>query len=309
MKVAAAQTSPVWLDADATTTKICAWIERAAKEGADLVAFGETFLPGYPYWVDHAGASQFFDDAQREAYAQYLNAGIEAQGPELARVAAAAADCGIQVYLGVAERGVGNATGTLYCTLVAIDPQQGVVNMHRKLAPTFGERLVWGRGDGHGLRVQGLENGWRVGGLNCWENWMPQARHAIYAGGADLHIALWPGSVRNTEDITRFIALEGRCYVLSVGTLLTIDDVPAGFPLRTECAPDFDGGSAIAAPDGKWVVEPVAGTEGLIIADLDLEQVRRARQQFDPTGHYSRPDVFEVRVHRRRLDAAMFDED
>ncbi|MFT5048860.1 MAG: nitrilase [Chlamydiales bacterium] len=297
------------MDSRATTEKVCNWIQQASRAGAELVAFGESFLPGYPFWVDHGGASRFVDEDQRAAYARYLEAGIESGGPELTCIASAARECGIHVYVGIAERGVGNASGTLFCTLVAIDPEHGVVNMHRKLSPTFGERLVWGRGDGHGLRVQALGNGWSVGGLNCWENWMPQARHAIYAGGANLHIALWPGSVRNTCDITRFIALEGRCYVISASTLLGPADIPESFPLHGECAPEFDGGSAIAGPDGAWVIEPVAGTEGLIVAELDLERVRRARQQMDATGHYSRPDVFEVHVHRRRLDAVVFDDD
>ena len=302
----------MWLDPAATTERVCEWIVRASREGVELVAFGETFLPGYPYWADHAGASGFFEEQQREVFARYLSAAVRADGPELARIAAVAKECGLWVYLGVAERGISNASGTVFCTLVAIDPLRGVVNMHRKLVPTHGERLVWGRGDGHGLRVQELENGWRIGGLNCWENWMPQARHAIYAGGAGLLISLWPGCVRNTRDITRFAAIEGRCYVLSVGSILTPADVPADFPLRaaleSEGAPAFDGGSALAAPDGEWIIEPVAGEEGLLVAELDLDVVRRARQLFDPTGHYSRPDVFDVRVCRRRLEAARFDD-
>lgn len=310
MKIAAAQLSPVWLDARATTDLVCDWIQRAAKEGASLVVFGETFLPGYPFWVDYRGASGFFDEVQREVFARYLEAAVRADGPELAQIAEVAKQAGIYVYLGVAERGVGNASGTVFCTLVAVDPRDGVVNMHRKLMPTHGERLVWGRGDGHGLRVQELPGGWHVGGLNCWENWMPQARHAIYAGGAELFIALWPGAVRNTVDITRFTAIEGRCYVLSVGATLRPEDLPVDFPLGETGAPQgeprFDGGTALAGPTGDWIIEPVANENGLFTAELDLTEVRRARQLFDATGHYSRPDVFRVEVNRRRLDAAEF---
>jgi len=213
-------------------------------------------------------------------------------------------------YLGITERGTGPARGTVFCTLLAIDPERGIVSQHRKLVPTFEERLVWGHGDGHGLRVHDVGEA-RVGGLNCWENWMPQARHALYAAGEDLHVSVWPGSPRLTRDITRFIALEGRVYSLAASGLLCLDDVPADFPLRdalTEQQVDVyhQGGSAIAGPDGTWVVEPVEEREGLVIADIDLTLVRAERQNFDATGHYSRPDVFDVHIDRRRRDAAVF---
>lgn len=153
--------------------------------------------------------------------------------------------------------------------------------------------------------------GGRVGGLNCWENWMPQARHALYAQGEHLHVSAWPGTTGNTRDITRFVALEGRVHHLAVGALFDVADIPSDFPLRDELAAtrvSRDGGTAIAAPDGSWVVEPVSGSEQLVVADIDLGAVRAERSLFDPTGHYSRPDVFEVTVHRRRLDAAAFEE-
>ena len=151
----------------------------------------------------------------------------------------------------------------------------------------------------------------RVGGLNCWENWLPQARLAMYAGGEDIHVSAWPGAVRNTIDVTRFIALEGRVDSLAAGTLLSRADVPDDFPLAA-ALPDGDlahGGSAIAAPDGRWLREPVGGTEGLVAADVDLARVREERQNFNPTGHYARADVFELRVDRRRSGFARFSDD
>jgi len=176
--------------------------------------------------------------------------------------------------------------------------------------PTYEERLVWGQGDGHGLRVHPVA-GARVGGLNCWENWMPQARHALYAQGEELHVSVWPGNPRNTADITRFIALEGRVFSLAANGLLGLADIPTGFPLREELAASpvttyCRGGSAVAAPDGSWLVEPVADEERLVIADLDLALLGRERQNFDPAGHYSRPDVFRVEVDRQRRAAAVF---
>ncbi|MGW4536131.1 nitrilase-related carbon-nitrogen hydrolase [Nocardia sp. NPDC004340] len=160
--------------------------------------------------------------------------------------------------------------------------------------------MVWGIGDGHGLRTHDVA-GFRVGGLSCWENWMPQARHALYADGETLHISTWPGSVRNTRDITRFVALEGRVYSLAAGAVLDYSDVPEDFPLRDMLISQgkpagYDGGSAIAGPDGDWLVEPVIGAERLVIAD------------FDPAGHYSRSDVFSVTVDRRRSPATFLDD-
>ncbi len=312
MRVAAAQARPHWLDAAATTRKAVAWIEDAAAQDVQLLAFSETFLSGYPFWLELTGGAAFDDDRQKRAYAAYLDAAVELGGPEIATLREAAGDLGVFVYMGTTERGASAARGTVFCTLVAIDPAAGVVSAHRKLMPTYEERLVWGQGDGHGLRVHDL-GGARVGGLSCWENWMPQARNALYAQGEDLHVSVWPGNPRNTADITRFIALEGRVWSLAANGLISLDDVPADFPLRDalEAAGVRDyccGGSAVAAPDGTWLVEPVLDEERLVVADLELAAVRRERQNFDPTGHYSRPDVFQVQVDRRRRDAVHFED-
>ena len=310
MRVAAAQARPCWLDPRATTAKVLSWLEDAAAQDVELVAFPETFLSGYPFWLDLTGGARFDDPAQKRAYAAYLGAAVEADGAELRQITEAARDLGVFVYLGITERATSSARGTVYATLVAIDPQAGVVGTHRKLMPTYEERLVWGTGDGHGLQVHRY-GGTRVGGLNCWENWMPQARHALYAQGEELHVSIWPGNPRNTADITRFIAIEGRVFSLAANGLISLSDVPADFPLYAELqeagVTDYcRGGSAIAAPDGSWVVEPVAEEERLVVADVDLRKVAEERQNFDPTGHYSRPDVFDVRVDRRRLEAARF---
>lgn len=313
MRIAAAQVHAAWLDTPRTTYIVTDWLGRAAAEGVELVAFGETFLGGYPLWLSKTDGARFDDADQKRAYAAYLDAAVELDGAEVATVIEAVRDHGVFTYLGSAERGVGTGRGTVYCTLLAIDPQRGLVSAHRKLMPTYEERLAWGNGDGHGLRVHDGPGGFRVGGLNCWENWMPLARTAMYAGGEDLHVAVWPGAVAITRDITRFVALEGRVFALSAGTLITSADIPSSFPLADAVRADmgdlgYDGGSCIAGPDGEWIVPPVAGIEGLVCADIDLARVREERQNFDPTGHYARPDVLRLEVSRRRLAAVEFDD-
>jgi len=312
LRVAAAQARPVWLDAGATTDRVEALIEEAAQAGVGLLAFPETFLPGYPVWVCRTDGARFEDPRQKRAFAQYLAAAVEIDGPEVARVCRAAARHGVFVYLGIAERCPAAGGGTVYCTLLAIDPEQGVVGAHRKLVPTHDERLVWGRGDGHGLRTHSV-GGVRTGGLSCWENWMPQARHALYCEGEELHISTWPGAPAMTADAPRLVALEGRVYSLAASGLLSHEDIPEWFEFAREMRGEdagfpFRGGSGIVGPDGRWVVGPVVGTEGLVIADIELDRVRQERLSFDVAGHYARPDVFEVTVHRRRLSAGTFTE-
>ncbi len=316
MRIAAAQAHPAWLDPARGTTLVTEWIGKAAREGVELVAFGETFLGGYPLWISQTDGARFDHPDQKRAFSAYLGAAVELDGPEVATIVAAVQDLGVFTYLGVAERGTGPGRGTVYCTLLAIDPVRGLLSAHRKLMPTYEERLAWGIGDGHGLRVHDGPGGVRVGGLNCWENWMPLARTAMYAGGEDLHVAVWPGGVDLTKDITRFIAREGRVFVLSAGTLHSAEDIPDVFPLaerlRAALAPADDeyedGGSCVAGPDGEWVVPPVANEERLVCAEIDPARVREERQNFDPTGHYARPDVLHLTVDRRRLAAVEFDE-
>lgn len=313
MRVAAAQVSPVWLDAAATSARGVSLIEEASKAGVQLLAFPETFLPGYPIWVCRTDGASFEDPRQKQAFAQYLAAAVSVDGPEVAAIRRAAERHGVFVYLGIAERAARAGVGTVYCTLVAIDPKAGVVGVHRKLVPTHDERLVWGRGDGHGLRTHAV-HGWKVGGLSCWENWMPQARHALYSSGEELHISTWPGASVMTSDAPRLVALEGRVYSLAASGLLSVDDIPESFEFAAELRQSadrslFDGGSGVVGPDGRWIAGPVIGTAGLVIADIDAARVREERLSFDPAGHYSRPDVFEVTVHRRRLEASEFDDD
>jgi nitrilase len=312
MRVAAAQIAPVFLDREATLGRMLARIEEAATKGVRLLAFPETILPGYPAWLSPGGGARFDDPVLKDAYARYLEAAVEIPGPEIEALAAAARRHDMFVYAGVAERGTTQGRGSVFASLVAIDPEAGVVSVHRKLVPTYEERLAWAAGDGHGLRVHRFA-GVRVGGLNCWENWMPLARTALYGQGEELHVSVWPGSVGLTGDISRFTAREGRVFVLAAGGVLRAGDVPADFPLRDALLAGrdtvYEGGSVVVDPRGEILAGPLAGEEGLLVADLDLARLREERQNFDPAGHYSRPDVFSFVVDRSRRETVGFYDD
>jgi nitrilase len=301
MRVGAVQAAPRWLDRSGTIDLVVSKIEEAAGGGAELVVFPETFIPGYPVWADLTNTSAWEDPNQQEAFAWYLDQAVDVNGAEFARVIEACRDAGIFGYVGVAERS--RSGGSVYCALVAIHPEQGIVGVHRKLKPTFAERLIWADGDGAGLVVHDW-NGARLSGLNCWENWMPLARTAMYGQGAEIHVAVWPGSARLTEDISRFIAREGRLFVVSVGAVYRSEHIPEGFPLTDQLKAHgdryYNGGTIVVAPDGEVLVGPVHHEETIVYADLDLAQVRRQRQNFDPAGHYSRPDVLHLEVNRTR---------
>ncbi len=308
--VSVAQLAPVWLNKRATLTKIEAAIREAATQQAQLVCFGETLLPGYPFWLELTDGARFNDSRQKALFAHYLAEAVNIEAGDLAPICALARAFGIAVYVGCAERATDRGGHSIYCSLVYINQGGAVQSVHRKLMPTHEERLVWSIGDGNGLRVHEL-GPFRVGGLNCWENWMPLARTALYAQGENLHVAVWPGSLRNTVDLTRHIALENRMYVLSVSGLMRKTDIPDNIPhheLIRQNAPDVlsNGGSCLAAPDGSWVIEPIVDREAVVSAVINLNEVRKERQNFDPSGHYSRPDVFTLTVNQQRQQLVQF---
>lgn len=313
LKVGLAQIAPLWLQRDATIEEVVRWIDDAASKACDLVIFGEALVPGYPFWVERTGGAEFESALQKSLFAHYVSQGVCLEDGDLDPVCKAAAKHGIAVYVGVMERAANRGGHSLYCSMVYIDKSGKIGSVHRKLMPTHEERLVWAIGDGNGLRTHKL-GPFTVGGLNCWENWLPLPRAALYAQGEDLHVAIWPGSARNTEDITRFIARESRSYVVSVSGLMRREDIDESLPhadLLIESADDVmaDGGSCVAGPDGEWVLEPVTGSESLSVVEIDHTRVLEERHSLDVVGHYSRPDVVSLRVNRKRQTTAEFDGD
>ncbi len=306
LSVGLAQISPIWLDKSATLDKVASYIADAGQKGCDLLAFGEALAPGYPFWVELTGGAKFNNTQQKQMFAHYVRNAIDIDSGDLDGICQQAKQHSVAIYLGTIERPQDRTSMSLYCSMVYIDKNGVVQSVHRKLMPTFEERLVWSPGDGHGLQTHALD-GFTVGGLNCWENWMPLARASLYGQGENLHVAIWPGSIRNTQDITPFLAKEGRSFSMAVSGLMPVSEIPPSLPLFDEImqsAGDSEflanGGSCLCAPNGDFIIEPQVGIEGLFTAEINLDRVREERQNFDPAGHYSRPDVTQLHVNRER---------
>ncbi len=304
IKIAVAQIAPIWMDREASLNKVAQYIQEAAANECQLVVFGEALVPGYPFWLERTDAARFNSDGQKAIHAEYCQQAVQIERGDLKPLCKIAAEHSIAIYLGIIERPSDRGGHSLYCSLIYINADGKIASVHRKLMPTYEERLSWSPGDGHGLVTHPLGD-FTVGGLNCWENWMPLARASLYAQGEDLHIAVWPGSQHNTFDLTQVMAKEGRSYVVSVSGLMRPTDVPASIAelssLRQENTEFFaDGGSCIANPDGSWLLEPQVGSEGLYFAELEHSFVYRERQNFDPVGHYSRADVLKLKLNKKR---------
>jgi len=306
LKVGLAQLAPVWLNRAATTNKVVKMINRAGGEQIDLLAFGEALIPGYPYWVAMSDGARFNATDQKELHSRYMEQAVVIEAGHLKDVCTAAKDNRCAVYLGIIERPMQRGGHSVYCTMVYIDKNGEIQSTHRKLMPTYEERLTWSAGDGNGLQVHSI-GPFNCGGLNCWENWMPLSRTALYAQGEDLHVAIWPGCYRNTHDLTRFIAKEGRSFSMAASGLMRKSDFPKDTPhlaaILAGAGEDemlSNGGSCLAGPDGEWIIAPQCDEEGLYSAVIDQGRVREERQNFDIAGHYSRSDVTKLTVDRRR---------
>ena len=318
LPVALLQAPPVFLNLAASIEKAVQLIDDAARQGARLIIFPETWLPGYPVWLDEAPGSAMWGHPPAERMFKRLFDNTPAlDGPELARLAQAAAERRVEGVIGLHER----LGASLYNTMLFIDAQGGR-SIHRKLTPTFNERLIWAQGDGSTL--QGVPRDYGVlGGLVCWEHWMPLARAAMHAQTETVHVAQWPAVGEMHQIASRQYAFEGQCFVLASGCVLTRDDVLEGFdslpdpdPVARELLENIppervflkDGGSAVIAPDGSYVLEPVRCDPATLFAELDLSRVGPGRMYLDTAGHYARPDVFELRVDTRPKIGVLFGE-
>ncbi|UCC82011.1 MAG: carbon-nitrogen hydrolase family protein [Gemmatimonadota bacterium] len=298
--VAAVQAAPVFLDREATIDKACRLIAEAAAGGAKLAVFPECFIPTYPLWVWFIPPAN--TRALRELYTELLDNAVTIPSDATERLCAAARKAGIAVTIGMNERNSEASGSTLFNTTLCIGPDGNMLGKHRKIMPTAGERLVHGLGDGSTLDVYDLELG-RLSCLTCWENYMPLARYAMWAWGAQIHVAPtwdrgepWTSTVRHT-------AKEGRVYVISCCSALHRDDIPDRLDFKSKfLPPDLEwlnpGGSMIVDPDGKFVVEPLNEEEKIIYGEIDPRELLGPRFQLDVAGHYARPDIFELTVNR-----------
>ena len=298
-RVAVVQTAAIPFDLDATVEHVCSMTVDAAKQGAQLVLFPEAYVGGYPRGLTFGTAVGGRSEAGRRTWERYWATSIEVPGPEVDRMREAAAGAGVYLCVGVVERDSTYSGGTLFCTLLYIGADGSLLGKHRKLKPTAAERLIWGEGDGSTLTVIETPFG-KVGGLICWENYMPLARMAMYGKGVEIYLAPTADSRERWLSTLQHIALEGRCFVLGCNQYVRRDMYPADLETKSDLE-DWPetlsrGGSAIYSPLGECLAGPLWDQEGMLIADLDMSAVPRSKFDFDVTGHYARPDVFRLDI-------------
>jgi nitrilase len=308
MKVAVVQAPPVLLDRAATIERMLGRMDEVAAAGAGLIVFPEAYVPGYPTWVWRLkpGADMALAG---EIHARLREQAVDLDRGGLAPIAECAARLGVTVVCGVHEIDGQFSGTTLFNTVVVIGPDGAILNRHRKLMPTNPERMVWGCGDGRGLKVVDTPAG-RIGTLICWENYMPLARYALYAQNLEIHVAPTWDCGEEWVASMRHIAREGGCWVIGTATAIQGKDIPENFPERGRLFEDedwlCDGGAVIVRPSGKIAAGPLMREKGVLYGEIDPDAARRSRRSLDVTGHYARPDLFELRVDRSARPAVAF---
>jgi len=300
VKVAVVQASPALFDREAAILKTCDLIRDISARDVDLILFPEAFIPAYPRGLGFGAFIGSRSAAGRRTYARYWANAIEVPGPGTETLGKAAREAGVTLAIGVIEKETRFGRGTLYCTLLYFGPDGVLLGKHRKLKPTGSERLIWGEGDGSTMPVFETDMG-RLGGLICWENYMPLARMAMYGKGVEIYLAP-TADPRDTWHCTlRHIACEGRCFVLGCNQFLTKDMFPDDLEGLEDLKDQPDimcrGGSTIISPLGEVLAGPLYDQEGVLYADLDMSEIAQGKFDFDVAGHYARADVFKLLVN------------
>jgi len=306
LQVALVQRAPAFLDLEESLNRVDRYVDEAVAGGAQCVIFGECWLSGYPAWLDHVPGVALWDhEPTKRVYARMLEESFVLNSPTQQRLAEAARRQGCYLIIGVNETVEGGSS--LYNSLLSFGPDGSLLNHHRKLMPTFTEKLLYTTGDAAGLRSIDTPHG-KIGGLICWEHWMPLTRQALHDDGEAVHIAVWPAVQEAHQLGSRHYAFEGRCYVVAVGQILRVADLPSEFelPVQLQNEPGrllLNGGSAVIGPNGAYCMDPVFDQEGTFHYRIDtLRQCAMEKLSLDVSGHYQRPDVFELKVNRMRRD-------
>ncbi len=297
---AVVQAAPEFFNKAGTVDKIQSLASQAAKQKASLILFPEVFIPGYPRGLIFGTAVGGRTPEGRELFLRYWENSILVPGPETEVLARTAKQAKAWLAIGVTEKD--NISDTLYCTLLYFSPAGQLVHRHRKLKPTAAERIIWGEGDGSDLNVLDTSLG-KVGGLICWENYMPLARMALYQQGIEIYLAPTADCRGTWQSTLEHIACEGRCFVLGCNQYLTRDHYPDDLKSQlsnTHPSLPSSGGSCIISPLGKHLAGPLYDQEGIITAEIDHREIIKAKMDFDPVGHYARPDVFELKVKENK---------
>jgi len=309
-KIAIVQTAPVFLDKKKTIEKMLSKIDQAAAKGATLIVFSEAFIPGYPAWVWRLRPGGDWDISE-QLHQRLLENAVSIDSDDLAPLYKIAKKYHITLVFGIDERENRFARTTLYNSVVTISQDGELINHHRKLMPTNPERMVWGFGDATGLKVVETPAG-RIGSLLCWENFMPLARYALYAQGVEIYIAPTYDSGDDWINSLRHIAREGGCWVIGCGNLMRGSDIPADLPDRENLYPDPDewvnpGDSVVISPTGQIVAGPLHQQDDILLYSIDIAATATAKRTFDVTGHYSRPDIFQLQVNSQAQTSIQFD--
>lgn len=300
------QAAPEYLNVNKSLEKVESLLKEASDQGAQLVSFGETWFTGYPAWIDYCDEYAKWDfKPTKEVFAKTYANSLDVNGPEVAQIGKWARAYNLTIVMGINEKvSSGPGNGTIYNSLLTWNEQGELVNHHRKLMPTHTERLLYGQGDGAGLKAVETAAG-RIGGLICWEHWMPLTRQTMHNSGEHIHIAVWPKVHEMLQIATRSYAFEGRCFAVGVGQIMRVKDIPEELSLPEELKnkPDhmlLNGGSCIVGPDGHYVLEPIWDKEGVFTAEVDLSKCYEEKMALDVTGHYQRNDVFQLDVNHKR---------